>query len=174
MVKLGNDVEAILSNSFFIRTTMMRRRSKSRRVVETTYVWDGADRIYLSGYPGKRDWVANMGASPAVTVHTVEGGSWYDISGEARVLRDRNERIPHLIQFIEHWALRPGFPRWQVQFFLRALKLNRMLRLPWWGPFYFARKIFDQMPCVEITFAAEPVRRLHGPPELSENRDGRP
>ncbi len=160
----------ILSSSFLIRTTMTKRKSGGEQTVETTYVWDGAQRIVLSGYPGKRDWMANMKANPSVMLHTVEGDVWFDIPGEARIVTDRNERVPLLIAFIEHWSERPDFPRRRFMFFLSAIKLNRKLHLPWWGPFLIARRILDRMPCVEITFAGEPARRADGPPEPGEPR----
>ncbi len=171
---MDSALENILENSFFIRITMTRRRSGTPRTVETTYVWDGANQIVISGYPGPRAWVANMAAHPEVTVHTVEGDQWFDIPATARVLRDRNERVPHLLAFIEHWTERPGFPRRRFMFVLNMIKLNRRLHLPWWGPFYFVRKIFDRMPCVEITFTGEPVRREGAPPPLSEPQTDRP
>lgn len=170
MPNLPEDLQESLARSFVIRTGMIRRKSGTPRVVETTYVWDGTDRIYLSGYPGKRDWVANMAANADVTVYTVEHEPHYEIQGKARVLRDRQERIPPLLSFIERWAKRPGVPRWQFQFFLATIKANRRLRLPWWGPFWFARKILDQMPCVEITLTGDPKKRPQGPPPLSEPR----
>ena len=140
-------------------------------MIETTYYWDGADQIVLSGYPGKRDWVASMSRNPEITVHTVEFEPGFDIRARARVLRKRNERIPYLIKFIERWAERPGFPRRRFQFMLGAVKVNRKLKLPWWGPFYFARNIFDQMPCVVITLTDEPLERSGPPPALSEQKD---
>jgi hypothetical protein len=54
------------------------------------------------------------------------------------------------------------------------VKVNRKLRLPWWGPFILARRIFDQMPCVVITLTGEPVEREPIPPALSEPQNGRP
>ncbi len=153
---------------------MTRRRSGTPRTVETTYVWDGGNRIVISGYPGRRDWVANMAAHPEVTVHTVEGDQWFDIPATARVLRDRHERVPHLLAFIEHWTEQPGFPRRRFMFVINMIKLNRRLHLPWWGPFYFVRKILDQMPCVEITFTREPTKNPGGPPPLSEPQTDRP
>ncbi|MDP6824159.1 MAG: nitroreductase family deazaflavin-dependent oxidoreductase, partial [Dehalococcoidia bacterium] len=70
---MPEELRRILDSSFVLRTTMTRRRSGGLRTVETTYTWDGVDRIYLSGYPGPRDWVASMGANPSVLVTTVEG-----------------------------------------------------------------------------------------------------
>lgn len=170
---LPEPLKRILSDSFYLRSTI-KRRDGSPRVIETTYYWDGGDHIVLSGYPGKRDWVASIARNPEITVHTVEFEPVYEIAGTARVVRDRNERVPYLINFIENWALRPGFPRRRFQFLLGAVKMNRRLKLPWWGPFIFARRIFDQMPCVLITLIEEPIERGEPPPALSEPQKGRP
>ena len=173
--KLPAELEKILADSFYIRTTLVRKNG-TPRTIETTFVWEkGGDKIVLSGYPGKRDWVASMSRNPAVTVHTVEFEPWFDIPADARVIRDLDEKLPRVMAFIENWALRPGFPRARFKLLLGAVKLNRALRLPWWGPFIIAKRIFRAMPCVEITFTGEPVRRdAGGPPALSEQRDGRP
>ena len=153
---MPDDLRRILNLSFVLRTTMTRRRSGGTRTIETTYTWDGSSCVYLSGYPGPRDWVANMGANPEVVVTTVEGERNYVIPATARVLRDRNERVEHLLAFIDRWAERPGFPRKRFRFLLGAIRLNRRLRLPWWGPFFLVRRILDQMPCVELRFTGEP------------------
>lgn len=146
---------------------MTRHRSGGERTVETTYTWDGNECVYLSGYPGKRDWVANMAANPSVVVTTVEGERCYAITATARVLRDRHERVEHLLAFIDRWVERPGFPRRRFRFLLGAIRLNRRLRLPWWGPFYPVRRILDKMPCVELRFTGEPQLLEGGPPEPS-------
>jgi hypothetical protein len=166
-------LRTILASSFYIRATVIRRNGHPR-TVEMTYFWDGANHIYFSGYPGKRDWVASMTRHPALTVHTVEGDRWFDIPARARVLRNRNERLPHLLAYIDHWAKRPGYPRWQIRLFLGAIRCNRGLRLPWWGPFLYVRRMLDRMPCVEVTFTGPAVDRPGGPPALSEPREGRP
>lgn len=173
MPNLPEPFKRILRDSFYLRTTL-KRRDGSSRVVETTYYWDGADNIVLSGYPGKRDWVASIARNPDITVHTVEFEPVYDVQATARVLRDRDERMPYLLNFIDHWSQRPGFPRRKFQFLLGAVKVNRKLRLPWWGPFILARRIFDQMPCVLITLTGDPVERDGPPPPLSEPRKDRP
>ncbi|PZC44931.1 MAG: protein of unknown function (DUF385) [Chloroflexi bacterium] len=159
---LPEDLIAILSQSFFIRFSVRGRRTGRLRTVETTYVWDRGSRLYISGYPGKRDWVANLYANPQVIVHTVEGRNGYDIPATARVIHARQERTPHLLAFLNHWASRPEAPRTMFLLLLKAVRLNRALHLPWWGPFYFVRRIFDRMPCVEITFTGYPSENQRG------------
>ena len=175
--KLPAQLEKILSDSFYIRTTVTRKNG-NKRTIETTYVWsqeNGVNKIILSGYPGKRDWVASMARNAEVTVHSVEFEPWFDIPGEARVVRDLNEKLPKIFAFIEHRALRPGFPRTKFKILLGAVKINRALKLPWWGPFIIAKRVFTGMPCVEITFTGDAVLRADGaPPPLSEPQDGRP
>lgn len=171
--ELPEAVREILSTSFYIRATVTRRNAQPR-TVEMTYFWSGGEKLYFSGYPGRRDWVASMARNPDLTLHTVEGDRWYDIPARARVLRDRKERLPYLLAYIAHWARRPGYPRWQIRLFLGAIRCNRALRLPWWGPFLYVRRILDRMPCVEVTFTGEPRERQGGPPPLSEPREGRP
>lgn len=163
----------ILERSFLIRTTFARSDG-TPRTLETTFGWDGGRRIVLSGFPGKRDWVASLARNPAVVVHTVEFEVGYDIEGRARVLRDREERMPHLFAFIERWARRPEFPRRRFGWLLGAVHLNRRLGLPWWGPFYLARRIFDAMPCVVIDLVGEPRRRVGPPPAVTPPRHPRP
>ncbi|MDE0885113.1 MAG: hypothetical protein OSB70_06235 [Myxococcota bacterium] len=169
MDELPESLRRILADSFALRTTFARRDG-TPRTLESTYGWSGGDEIVLSGFPGKRDWVASLGTNPMVVVHTVEGDQGFEIPARARVLRDREERLPHLFAFVERWSLRPGFPRRRFGFLLGAVKLNRRLGLPWWGPFYLARRIFDGMPCVLIRFEGAARPRMGPPPEISPPR----
>lgn len=155
----------VLNASFVIRVTHRGRRSGLPRVLETTYYWDGRGRIYLSGYPGKRDWVANMGACPDTTVYTVEGGWWFAAPAKARVLRARNERTPYIMEYVRHWLRLGGGQRRMVRWALAAVRVNRALHLPWWGPFYCIRRIFDSMPCVELTLTGTAVPVSTPPPD---------
>jgi hypothetical protein len=161
-----------LRESFFLRTTFARKDG-SLRTLETTFGWNGEREIVLSGFPGKRDWVASLVHKPEVVVHTVEREPGWDIAGRARVLRDRDERLPHLFAFVERWSLRPGFPRRRFAFLLGAVRMNRRVGLPWWGPFYLARRIFDAMPCVVIELTGEPIRRVDPAPPATPARSAR-
>ena len=104
------ELSEILKRSFVVRTSFARKDG-SLRTLETTFGWSGGREIVLSGFPGKRDWVASLSHSPEVVLHTVEFSPGYDIQARARVLRDREERMPYLFAFIERWSERPGFPR---------------------------------------------------------------
>lgn len=154
-----------LSTSFVIRVTHKGRRSGLPRVLETTYYWDGQGKIYISGYPGRRDWVANMGADPDATVYTVERGQWFAAPATARVLRAREERTPYVMAYVRHWLRLGGGQRRLIRWALAAVRMNRALRLPWWGPFYCIRRVFDSMPCVELTLTGTPVPLGAPPPE---------
>lgn len=162
-MRIDDAFRRALSTSFVIRVTHTGRRSGLPRVLETTYYWDGAGKIYLSGYPGSRDWVANMGAHPDSTVYTVERGQWFAVPATARVLRVREERTPYVMAYVRHWLRLGGGQRRLVRWALAAVRVNRALRLPWWGPFYCIRRVFDSMPCVELTLTGTPVP-LDGPP----------
>jgi deazaflavin-dependent oxidoreductase (nitroreductase family) len=159
-----------LRHDFFIRFTTTGRRSGAPRTAETTFVWDGHRTLVISGYPGKRDWIANIAANPNVMVHTLERGVFYDLPAIARVILNREERTPSLLAFLTHWAQRPEAPRRIFNLIVSAIRLNRKLRMPWWGPFYLIRRMFDRMPCVEITLQGSAVRRTSYPPEQSHSR----
>ena len=171
-IELPEDLRRILADSFVLRTTLTRKTG-APRTLETTYWWDGEREIVLSGFPGKRDWVASLARNPRVTLHTVEFEPGYDIPGTATVLRERERRLPYLLRFIERWSRRPGFPRRRFGLLLSAVKLNRHLRLPWWGPFVLARRIFDAMPCVVVSFDAPPRRRAGRPGSMPVSRTPR-
>lgn len=162
-----------LRESFLLRTTL-RRKDGSLRTLETTFGWDGEREVVLSGFPGRRDWVASLARSPDVVVHTVERVPGWDVRGRARVLRDRDERLPYLFAFVERWSERPGFPRRRFAFLLGAVHANRRMGLPWWGPFYLARRIFDAMPCVVIELIGEPMRRDGPAPPVTPPRYPKP
>ena len=74
MSDFPDELQRILRDSFALRTTLTRKTGQ-RRTIETTYWWDGAREIALSGFPGKRDWVASLARNPAVVIHTVEIGA---------------------------------------------------------------------------------------------------
>ena len=162
---LHDDFDRILKDSFVIRVSHVGRRSGLPRILETTYYWDrDGGGIYLSGYPGKRDWVANMAVHPEVTVYTVQGTPWLEAPARAQVVVGRDQRMTRILPYVSRWGRRGGGGL-MVRWALRAVRLNRALRLPWWGPFYCMRRVFDAMPCIEITLTGSPTVRNAPPPE---------
>ena len=166
MLEIPSELVKILNKSFLIRISIKGRRTNTTKVVELTFYWNGQKKVYLSGYPGKRDWVANMKTHQNVTLHTVEFNPKWDIPSKARIVTNQEERIVYILKYIERWSKRPGYPRILIQFAIKMIKINKKLKLPWWGPFRLAKRILNQMPCVEIEFQDTPKTRIKPVPSI--------
>jgi len=59
--------QALATNQTIEITTIGRSSGQPRRIETALFVID--HRPYLSGFPGKRDWYANLLANPAFTLH---------------------------------------------------------------------------------------------------------
>jgi deazaflavin-dependent oxidoreductase (nitroreductase family) len=153
---LPSALRAALREGFAVRTLHTGRRTGAPRMVETTFAWDGADHLVLSGYPGARDWVANLAANPRASVLVPTEQAVYAIPVRARVLRARRERVPHLLRFVGRWARRMGAQGWILLAAVGLLRAHHALRLPWWGPYAIAARLLERMPCVELTFTGAP------------------
>jgi deazaflavin-dependent oxidoreductase (nitroreductase family) len=70
-------------------TTTGRRSGEPQRLEIWTWMADGA--VYLTGSPGRRDWYANLKASPELVVH-VKRGDPVDLPARARPIEDPDER----------------------------------------------------------------------------------
>jgi deazaflavin-dependent oxidoreductase (nitroreductase family) len=70
-------------------TTTGRRSGRQRRLETWFFRIDG--RIYLSGSPGRRDWLANLRANPEFTFHLKESAQ-ADLPARAHPVDDPDER----------------------------------------------------------------------------------
>lgn len=70
-------------------TTTGRRSGAPRRIEIWYFVVDG--RVYITGTPGSRDWLANLAADPRFTFHVKEGAS-ADLPARAELITDPAER----------------------------------------------------------------------------------
>jgi hypothetical protein len=66
------------------------------------------DDIYISGMPGRRDWLANLEAHPEFTFH-LKGSLQVDLAASARPIRDENQRRTIMSRFegerdLEAWV----------------------------------------------------------------------
>jgi deazaflavin-dependent oxidoreductase (nitroreductase family) len=79
-------------------TTTGRKSGEARRLEIGYHVIDG--RLYISGipYPGRRGWLANLDADPALTLHVARPVP-ADVAATARIIdteAERREVLPHI------------------------------------------------------------------------------
>jgi F420H(2)-dependent quinone reductase len=70
-------------------TTTGARTRRARRIETWFYRFEG--RIYLSGLPGRRGWLANLRAHPRLIFH-LKHGARADLPATARIVTDEGER----------------------------------------------------------------------------------
>jgi deazaflavin-dependent oxidoreductase (nitroreductase family) len=81
-------------------TTTGAKSGEARRLEIVFFPIDG--RIYISGTPGRRAWIANLNADPHMTVH-LKKGITADLLATARVISDPEERLPVLTVVTAAW-----------------------------------------------------------------------
>lgn len=95
------DRRADISNGQLIDlTTTGRQSGEARRIEIVIFSLDG--RLYISGMPGRRAWLANVVAEPRIIVH-LKGDVDADLAGRARVIGDPDERRTLLTRITRHW-----------------------------------------------------------------------
>ncbi|WP_250002728.1 nitroreductase/quinone reductase family protein [Actinoplanes sp. M2I2] len=78
-------------------TTTGARTGRLRRIEIWFYRFE--DRIYLSGLPGRRGWLANLAATPRLTFH-LKNGVQADLPATARIVTDEQERRRAFTHFV--------------------------------------------------------------------------
>ncbi len=88
-------------------TTTGRSSGEPRRIEIWYFVIDG--EIYLTGTPGRRDWLANLRAHPHLTLHVKEGAH-ADLAATAEEITDPAERrrIMDRVREREAWYVEQG------------------------------------------------------------------
>jgi deazaflavin-dependent oxidoreductase (nitroreductase family) len=81
-------------------TTTGRRSGRPRRIEIVFFAIDG--RIYISGMPGQRAWLANLAADPRLTFH-LKRGVVADLPATARIITDPAERRPVIERVCATW-----------------------------------------------------------------------
>ena len=95
------DIRAALRQGGLIDITTTGRTSGQPRRIELGFVvLDG--RVYISGLPGRRGWLANLKADPRMTFH-VKSGPRADLPATARVITDETERRPLMERICTIW-----------------------------------------------------------------------
>ncbi len=95
------DAAASIRNGQLIDlTTTGRQSGEAKRIEIVIFSFEG--RLYISGMPGPRAWLANVAADPRIIVH-LKGDVEADLPGRARVISDPAERRPLLQRITRHW-----------------------------------------------------------------------
>ena len=81
-------------------TTTGRTSGQPRRIEIVFFNLDG--RVYITGMPGRRAWLANLRADPRLTFH-LKRQVVADLSARARIISDEAERRPLLTRVCEAW-----------------------------------------------------------------------
>ncbi len=87
---MNPEIEKALQNDLVVDITTTGRSSGEPRRIE---IWlrPLGDHYVIAGSPGTRDWLANMKANPAFTVHLKKAVT-ADLPAVARVLIDPEEK----------------------------------------------------------------------------------
>ena len=81
--------EALRRGGLIDITTSGRRTGRPRRIEIVFFGIDG--RVYITGSPGSRGWLANLQADPRLTFH-LKRGVVADLPATARIVTDPVER----------------------------------------------------------------------------------
>lgn len=84
------EVAAALTTELTIDITTIGARTHTPRRIEIWFL-NIDDRIFITGTPRPRDWLANLTANPAFTFH-LKGSVVADLAATARVVADPETR----------------------------------------------------------------------------------
>jgi deazaflavin-dependent oxidoreductase (nitroreductase family) len=82
-------VEALRRDRTIDITTTGAKTGRPHRI--ETWAWLDGDTLYLTGSPGRRDWYANLLATPDLTLH-LKRDVVADVPARARPIVDEAER----------------------------------------------------------------------------------
>jgi deazaflavin-dependent oxidoreductase (nitroreductase family) len=93
-------VAALRAGGLIDITTTGRRTGEPRRIEIVFFNFEG--RLFVSGLPGRRAWVANLANDPRLTVH-LKRGAQADVPATARIITDEAERRPIIERVCRAW-----------------------------------------------------------------------
>jgi len=81
-------------------TTIGRRTGEPRRI--EIWMLDVDGRYFITGTPGRRDWLANLSANPQLTVH-LKRHTHVDLEAHADLVTDEATRRQVIEHLSAHW-----------------------------------------------------------------------
>ena len=100
MTETSPIAEALRHGGVIDITTTGRKTGQPRRIEIVFFHVDG--RVYITGFPGTRAWVANLKADPRFTFH-LKKEVVADLPATARQVTDREEREAVLLAALRTW-----------------------------------------------------------------------
>ena len=91
---------ALKSDNLIDITTIGRKTGKPTKIEIVFHNFDGV--LYISGFPGRRDWYANLVANPQFTFH-LKQSTRADLPARAIPITDEAERRRVLSKVVEKW-----------------------------------------------------------------------
>ncbi|HEY0733714.1 MAG TPA: nitroreductase family deazaflavin-dependent oxidoreductase [Herpetosiphonaceae bacterium] len=92
---------ALKNDTLIDITTIGKRTGTPRRIEIAFHTFDGV--LYITGYPGKRDWYANLLANPHFTLH-LKQSTQADLPATATPITDAATRQQVLRSVVERWG----------------------------------------------------------------------
>lgn len=89
--------QALATDRIIDITTTGRQTGQPRRL--ETWLYRASGTLYLTGRPGRRSWLANIAADPALTVH-IKTSATADLPATGRVVGDEAERRAILTEIL--------------------------------------------------------------------------
>lgn len=90
--------QALATDRIIDITTTGRQTGQPRRL--ETWLYRASGTLYLTGRPGRRSWLANIAADPALTVH-IKTSATADLPATGRVIHDEAERRMILTEILD-------------------------------------------------------------------------
>jgi deazaflavin-dependent oxidoreductase (nitroreductase family) len=100
MTDQASTAAALRRGGLIDMTTTGRRSGQPRRIELGLFHIDG--RLWITGRPGRRDWIANLRADARLTVH-LKRGLVADVPARARIVTDEAERRTILRPICAGW-----------------------------------------------------------------------
>ena len=100
MTERADIASALRAGGIIDITTTGRQSGQPRRIEIVFFYQDG--RVYITGLPGRRAWLANLTAQPQLVFH-LKKRIVADLPARARIVTDEAERRLVLTRVCEAW-----------------------------------------------------------------------
>src|SRR3954470_2702126 len=109
---MSNEIQNALAQDRTIDITTTGRKSNRPHQIET-WLFRANNRHFLTGSPGRRDWYANLLATPDFTLH-LKGSVAADLRARAIPITDSGERRAIFTEILSDLDALPDLDAWMT------------------------------------------------------------